>query len=188
MVFQNPDSQIVATSVADDIAFGLENLGVPPAEIESRVAEAAARFGVSDLLDTEPHWLSGGQKQRTALAGVMALRPDIIILDEPTSMLDPLAQHEFHTMVTELWRGGATVIYITHLMEELIMATRVIVLQRGKLAFDGRPRDFFTQEQLLGETGLVAPLAVRLSSKLAAGGIPVELSLTLDELVRQVCA
>jgi energy-coupling factor transport system ATP-binding protein len=187
MVFQNPDSQFVATSVADDIAFGLENLGMPPAEIDARVAETAERFGVSELLDSEPHWLSGGQKQRTALAGVMALRPEIVIFDEPTSMLDPLAQQEFHTMVAELWRSGATIIYITHVMDEISQAGRVIALEGGRIAFDGPPRMFFQQGDLLERTGLEAPLAVRLSSKLAAVGFPVELSLTLDELVQQVC-
>ena len=188
MVFQDPDSQLVAGSVADDIAFGLENLGLPPAEIERRLRAAAARFGVTELLEKGPHWLSGGQKQRTVLAGVVAMRPRVLVLDEPTSMLDPRSQRELFGMVNGLWQEGTTVVYITHLMEEAALAPRLVALAGGRLAFDGAPRQFFTDAGLLARTGLVPPLAVRLSSALAAAGRPLQPALTLEELVGRVCA
>ena len=186
MVFQNPDSQIVATSVGDDIAFGLENIGLPPEEIETRMTEAAARFGVSDLLEREPHWLSGGQKQRTVLAGVVALEPSVLILDEPTSMLDPASQLRFRLLVDELWRGGTTVIYISHLMEELVGATRLVALDGGEVAYDGTPAEFFTSPELLERTSLEAPLPVRLSAAVQGGG--GQPALTMEELVAAICA
>ncbi|MCL4310043.1 MAG: ATP-binding cassette domain-containing protein [Actinomycetota bacterium] len=188
MVFQNPDSQIVAGSVGDDIAFGLENLGLPPDEIERRLRAAAERFGVGELLEKEPHWLSGGQKQRTVLAGVVAMAPRVLVLDEPTSMLDPRSQLEFHDLVRSLWHAGTTVVYVTHLMEEVAVAPRMLALADGALAFDGAPRDFFTRDDLLKKTGLVPPLAMRLSRALAAAGGPQEPALTLEELVERVCA
>lgn len=188
MVFQDPESQIVAGSVADDIAFGLENLGLPPAEIERRLRVAAERFGVAALMDKEPHWLSGGQKQRTVLAGVVAMEPRLLVLDEPTSMLDPRSQREFHGMVRGLWQEGTTVVYITHLMEEAALAPRLLVLAAGRLAFNGAPREFFCRDDLLAETGLTPPLATRLSRALAAAGRPLEPALTLEELVERLCA
>lgn len=187
MVFQNPESQIVASTVGDDIAFGLENLGQAPAEIEQRMREAAGRFGVDSLLDKEPHWLSGGQKQRTVLAGVVAMGPRVLVLDEPTSMLDPRSQLQFHALVRDLWQGGTTVVYISHLMEDVAEAPRVLALAGGRIAFDGSPRDFFARADLLEETSLIPPLSVRLSSALAAAGHEVPLALTLDELVKNVC-
>lgn len=188
MVFQNPDSQIVATSVEDDIAFGLENLGLPPDEIDRRVAEYAARFRVADLLKKEPHWLSGGQKQRTVLAGVVALRPKVLVFDEPTSMLDPRSQQEFHDLVGELWRTGTTIVMITHIMDELVEASRVIALTAGRIEFDGVPRDLFSSPGLMDMTGLMPPLAVRLSSSLASRGLDLPVSLSLAELVKSICA
>ncbi len=187
MVFQNPDNQIVATSVEDDIAFGLENLGVPPEEIDRRIAEAAARFGIAELLGREPHWLSGGQKQRVVLAGVVALRPRVLILDEPTSMLDPRSQKEFRSFIEELWRGGTTIVYISHLMDELVNASRIIALHEGAIAYDGPVRDFFAEPGLMEKASLEAPLAVRLGKSLADAGHELPLPLTLAELVDAVC-
>jgi energy-coupling factor transport system ATP-binding protein len=188
MVFQNPDSQIIATSVGDDIAFGLENLGLPPAEIEKRVLQAAERFSLAGLLDREPHWLSGGQKQRLVLAGVVALRPQVLVLDEPTSMLDPVSRRRFHAMVEDLWRGGATIIYITHLMDELVEADRILALDSGRLVFDGPPRECFGDDDLLERASLEPPLAVRLACKLEKRGHALDpLPLTLTSLAEQVC-
>ncbi len=187
MVFQNPDSQIVATSVGDDIAFGLENIGLPPEEIEARITEAAARFGVADLLEREPHWLSGGQKQRTVLAGVVALEPSLLILDEPTSMLDPASGRQFRRLVDELRRGGTTIIYITHMMEELVGAGRLVALDGGRIAFDGEPGDFFTSPELLERTSLEAPLAARLSAAVPRGD-GKRLPLTIEQLAAEICA
>ncbi|MFA6001114.1 MAG: ATP-binding cassette domain-containing protein [Thermoleophilia bacterium] len=188
MVFQNPDSQIVATSVEDDIAFGLENLGLPPDEIDRRVAESAVRFRIEKLLAMEPHWLSGGQKQRTVLAGVVALKPKVLVFDEPTSMLDPLSQQEFHGLVGELWRAGTTIVMITHIMEELVQASRVIALAAGKVEFDGTPRDLFSSPGLMNKAGLLPPLAVRLNTSLAARGLNLPIPLSLAELVESICA
>lgn len=188
MVFQNPDSQIVATSVEDDIAFGPENLGLPAAEVEARVDEVARRFGIERLRQSEPHWLSGGQKQRTVLAGVVALRPGVLVLDEPTSMLDPRSQRRFREFIDELWRGGTTIIYITQLMEEIATAPRLVVMAGGSIAFDGVPTEFFPDRDLLGSTGLEPPLAARLAAELAARGCTVRPALTLPELVANVRA
>ncbi|MHB0867235.1 MAG: ATP-binding cassette domain-containing protein [Thermoleophilia bacterium] len=188
MVFQNPGSQIVATSVEDDIAFGLENLGVPVAEIEARVADAARRFSVEHLLKREPHWLSGGQQQRTVLAGVVALGPRVLVLDEPTSMLDPRSQKQFLHLVEELWQEGTTVIYITQNMEEAVWAPRLVALSGGRVAFDGPPADFFYDSALLARTGMRPPLAVRLAAALRQQGVRLPSSLTLSELVTAVCA
>ncbi|MCL4472862.1 MAG: ATP-binding cassette domain-containing protein [Actinobacteria bacterium] len=187
MVFQNPENQIVATSVEDDIAFGPENLGLPAEEIERRVDEACRRFGLEHLRRSEPHWLSGGQKQRTVLAGVMALGPRVLVLDEPTSMLDPRSQRQFLDFVHGLWRSGVTVIYITQLMEEVAAAPRVIAIAAGGAAFDGDPRELFSNEDLLVRTSLEPPLATRLGAALAARGRPLRSVLTLEELVGEVC-
>ena len=186
MVFQNPESQIVATSVEDDIAFGLENLGLPSVEIERRVGEAARRFGIETLRQSEPHWLSGGQKQRTVLAGVVSLEPKLLVLDEPASMLDPRSQREFRGYIEELWHGSVTVIYITQLMEEIATAPRMVALAGGRIAFDGFPAEFFSSRELLAETGLEAPLAARLTASIKFHGHRLPIALTLPELVANV--
>jgi len=188
MVFQNPESQIVATSVEDDIAFGMENLGLPQEEIEQRIDEMVRRFGLEDLRKSEPHWLSGGQKQRTVLAGVTALRPRVLVLDEPTSMLDGRSQRQFRELVDELWRTGTTIIYITQLMEEIAEVPRVVALHSGSIAFDGPPTEFFSNAGLLDQTGLEAPLAVRLASGVRERGYQLPKGiLTLAGLVEGVC-
>ena len=188
MVFQNPENQIVATSVEDDIAFGPENLGLPPAEIDRRVDEACRRLGLEELRRKEPHWLSGGQKQRAVLAGVLALGPRALVLDEPTSMLDPRSQRQFRDIVLELWRGGVTVIYITQLMDEIAAAPRMVALSGGGIVFDGEPRAFFTRPDLLEETALMPPLAARLSAALSARGDLPDTALTIPELVEKISA
>jgi len=170
MVSQDPESQIVATSVEDDIAFGPENLGLPVEEIERRIDAACERFGLQELRRSEPHWLSGGQKQRVVLAGVTALEPRALVLDEPTSMLDPYSQRQFRAFIDELWRGGATIVYITQLMEELASVPRIVVLAGGSVAFDGAPAAFFSSSDLTARTGLEPPLAVRLAARLADEG------------------
>lgn len=190
LVFQNPESQMVATTVEDDIAFGLENLGLPPEAIERRVDEVAGQFGLADFRKREPHWLSGGQKQCVVLAGVMALKPRVLVLDEPASMLDPGSRHRFRALVDELWNRGTTVVYITNVMEEIAAAPRLLALAGGRVAFDGVPTEFFSSDDLLVRTGIIPPLPVRLSAALAARGRAGETPppLTLAELVRQVCA
>jgi len=153
MVFQNPESQIVATSVEDDIAFGMENLGLPPSEIESRIDGMVIRFGLEELRKSEPHWLSGGQKQRTVLAGVAALDPQILVLDEPTSMLDTRSQRQFRNLVDEMWRSGTTIIYITQLMEEIAEVPRRSrrVLLKNRVA--GKNRSRTTSRRPVGVRG-----------------------------------
>lgn len=183
VVFQNPETQIVANSVEDDIAFGLENIGLPAGEIDGRIDTALESFGLTELRGREPHWLSGGQKQRTVLAGVMALEPDVLVLDEPTSMLDPRSQRELLDKIEALRRGGTTIIYITHIMQEAVSADRVIVLHEGALAASGGPREVFSDDALLQSAGLTAPLPVRLSRELSRRGLRHTVALTLEELV-----
>ena len=187
MVFQNPESQIVAATVGDDIAFGLENLGLPAEQIGLRVQAAARRFGLAGLLDREPHWLSGGQKQRTVLAGAVAMEPRVLVLDEPASMLDPCSRKEFMALVRDLWQDGTTVVYLSHDMDEVARAPRMIALSEGKVSFDGDPHDFFSREGLMAEANLRPPLAVRLSRFLASAGSKPP-ALTLAELVKRACA
>jgi len=188
MVFQNPDSQIVAATVADDIAFGMENLGVPPAEIERRLRAAADRFGITDLMAAEPHWLSGGQKQLTVLAGVTVLEPRVLVLDEPTTMLDPRSRRELIDHVEGLWRAGVTIIHATQFMEEAARAPRVLVLRGGQLAYDGPPGDLFADAQLMKKISLEPPLATHLWGRLAAQGINLPVPLTSQQLVEAICA
>jgi energy-coupling factor transport system ATP-binding protein len=181
MVFQNPDNQIVATTVEEDVAFGPENLGVPAAEIETRVTEALAAVGMSEYRTHAPHRLSGGQKQRVAIAGVIAMRPECIVLDEPTAMLDPGGRREVLETVTRLNRtAGHTVVLITHFMEEAAKADRVLVMESGKIVVSGKPADVFTQVELLKTLHLDVPPVVELATRLAGAGLPVTPS-TLEE-------
>lgn len=188
MVFQNPDSQIVATSVEDDIAFGPENLGLSPAEIGRRTDAALERFGLTALRQRQPHWLSGGQKQRTVLAGVMAAAPAVLVLDEPTSMLDPGSRHQFNDYLRQLWQDGTTVIRATHDMEEAAAAPRLLALAGGRLVFDGDSREFFLNPERLARTDLQPPLAARLREALASRGYQLPPALTIGELVESACA
>ena len=158
MVFQNPDNQLVATIVEDDVAFGLENLGVPSAEIRERVNKALSDLGMLSYAKHEPHRLSGGQKQRVAIAGVMAMQPKCIIFDESTAMLDPLGRKEVMNSIIQLNREkNITVVMITHYMDEAAMADRIVVLNDGEKLLDGTPSEVFEQEKTLIECGLAIP-------------------------------
>ena len=167
MVFQNPDNQIVATVVEEDVAFACENMGVPPAEIRRRVDEALAAVGMTEFARHAPHLLSGGQKQRVAIAGVLAMRPRVIVMDEPTAMLDPSGRAEVMQAVSRLNKEtGMTVVLITHHMDEAAQADRVIVMKGGKVALDGTPRQVFSQVDKLEDLSLTAPQTVLLLREL----------------------
>ncbi|MGE5577662.1 MAG: energy-coupling factor transporter ATPase [Syntrophothermus sp.] len=188
MVFQNPDNQIVATTVEEDVAFGPENLGVAPAEIRRRVDEALQAVGMEEYVRHAPHLLSGGQKQRVAIAGVLAMRPACIVLDEPTAMLDPVGREEvLHTIKRLNQEEGITVILITHFMEEAVEAGRVIVMEKGKIVMDGKPKEVFSQVRRLKELHLDVPPITELAQSLAGEGVPVSPdTLTVEEMVQQL--
>ena len=161
MVFQNPDNQLVATVVEEDVAFALENMGVPPAEIRKRVDDALRAVGMYDYRKQAPHRLSGGQKQRVAIAGVIAMMPRCVVLDEPTAMLDPQGRREVMAVVRELNKQyGITVILITHHMGEAVQAGRVVVMHQGNVLMDGAPREIFTQVEALREASLTVPQTI----------------------------
>jgi len=175
MVFQNPDNQMVATVVEEDVAFALENLGVEPNEIRRRVDQALATVGMSDYAEHAPHMLSGGQKQRVAIAGVIAMRPKVLVLDEPTAMLDPAGRREvLHTIRDLCKNDGITVILITHHMDEAAGADRVLVMRDGRVDASGPPSMVFSQEELLRNAGLSAPQTAVLAWRLMARGIPLQ--------------
>lgn len=181
MVFQNPDNQIVATVVEDDVAFGPENLGVAPAEIRKRVDDALKAVDMYEFRNSEPHKLSGGQKQRVAIAGVIAMQTECIVLDEPTAMLDPYGRKEVLNTIRKLNREmGITVVLVTHFMDEAVAADRVIVMDSGKIIMDGTPRRVFAQADKLISVGLDIPQATQLSCALSAEGIDIATDL-LDE-------
>ena len=185
MVFQNPDNQIVANVVEEDVAFGPENLGVAAPEIRHRVDRALHQVGMYEYREHAPHLLSGGQKQRIAIAGVIAMEPKCIVLDEPTAMLDPKGRKEVMETVLRLNREkGITVVLITHHMDEAAMAQRVVVLHKGKVAADGKPEAVFSQVELLHNIGLAAPDTVELCYELNKLGF----SLPLDRLNAEECA
>ncbi len=175
MVFQNPDNQLVANVVEDDVAFAPENLGVEPKEIRERVDAALRQVGMYDYRMHAPHLLSGGQKQRVAIAGVIAMQPDIIVLDEPTAMLDPQGRREVVDTVFSLCREkGMTVVYITHHMDECINADRLIVMSNGCVMADGKPADIFANAELLRREGLEQPETARLLQDLRASGMRLD--------------
>ena len=184
MVFQNPDNQIIGTVVDEDVAFGPENMGVEQSEIIRRVEKSLRRVGMWEYRDHSPNRLSGGQKQRVAIAGVMAMQPKCIVLDEPTAMLDPNGRKEVISAVRELNRSaGVTVILITHYMEEVIDADRVIVMDEGEVVMQGTPREIFSQVEKLKELRLDVPQVTMLAWKLKKEGLPLpEGILTIDEL------
>ena len=172
MVFQNPDNQLVATIVEEDVAFGPENLGIEPSEIRKRVDEALETVGMTEYIRHEPHRLSGGQKQRIAIAGVIAMRPECMIFDESTAMLDPIGRREVMSTIQKLNKEeNITVINITHYMDEAAMADRVIILNDGKLIMDGSPEEVFAHQKELVDIGLDVPQSVALANKLKAAGI-----------------
>ena len=190
MVFQNPDNQIVANVVEEDVAFGPENLGVPSPEIRSRVDEALAAVGMSGFARHAPHLLSGGQKQRIAIAGVLAMEPECIVLDEATAMLDPVGRREVLSAVHKLNREkGITVVLITHHMNEAEEADRVIVMDDGKVAMDGTPRQVFTRVDELRSMGLTVPDTVDLLDRLRKDGWDVPLTaLTVEACADAICS
>ena len=190
MVFQNPDNQIVATVVEEDVAFALENLGVPPDEMRRRVDESMKMAGIYEFRERAPHNLSGGQKQRVAIAGVVAMRPDCLILDEATAMLDPIGRQEVLSAVHKLNREkGITVVLITHHMNEAEEADRVIVMDDGRIALDGTPKEVFTQVEPLRTMGLTVPDTVDLLDRLRKDGLDVPLdALTVDECAAAITA
>ena len=188
MVFQNPDNQIVANVVEEDVAFGPENLGVPSEQIRARVDQALKSVGMYEYRTHAPHLLSGGQKQRIAIAGVIAMEPRCIVLDEPTAMLDPKGRREVMETVRKLNREkGITVVLITHHMDEAAQADRVVVLHKGNIAADGTPKAVFAQVELLHSIGLAAPDTVELCWLLRQNGINVPVdSLTVEECTKAI--
>ncbi|UFJ40688.1 energy-coupling factor transporter ATPase [Brevibacillus humidisoli] len=188
MVFQNPDNQIVAPTVEDDVAFGLENLGVEPGEMEARIDEALRSVQMEAYATEQPHRLSGGQKQRVAIAGVIAMRPSVIIFDEATAMLDPKGRREVISLAHRLHREeGITMINITHFPEETVDTERVIVMHQGQVYADGTPAEVFADPVRLREIGLEVPYPVRLRHELARHGVSVSHVLHQDELVEELC-
>lgn len=167
MVFQNPDNQIVATIVEEDVAFGPENLGVPSEEIRTRVDEALKAVGMYEYRTHEPHKLSGGQKQRVAIAGIIAMRPECLVLDESTAMLDPRGRKEVMATIKKLHDElGMAVVFITHFMDEAVLANKVVVMEKGKILLEGKPMDVFRNVDLLRKVGLDVPQATELALEL----------------------
>ena len=188
MVFQNPDNQMVESIVEDDVAFGPENLGIPQAEIVERVQTALQQVGMADFAKRTAHKLSGGQKQRIAIAGALAIRPNVLVLDESTAMLDPLGRKEVLGVAKQLNQSGMTVVLITHFMEEVLDADLVVVMNEGHVAKTGTPMEIFNDEQLLAEVGLQAPRAVQLTKKLHKAGWDVDSNCTdATQLGGKVC-
>ncbi|MDK2867075.1 MAG: energy-coupling factor transport system ATP-binding protein [Clostridiales bacterium] len=189
MVFQNPDNQLVATIVEEDVAFGPENLGLPSEEIRRRVDEALDAVHMSDYKRKAPHHLSGGQKQRVAIAGILAMKPKCIIFDEPTAMLDPSGRKEVVQTIEHLNKNEKiTVIHITHYMDEAIHADRVLVMDRGKIVMEGTPKQVFSKVDELRALGLDVPQVTLVSHKLKTMGYAVsDENLTVDELVAELC-
>ena len=188
MVFQNPDNQTVASVVEDDVAFGPENIGVPRDEIGRRIDFALNAVGMQAFRDAAPSRLSGGQKQRIAIAGVLAVRPDIMILDESTAMLDPKGRREVMEVVKKLNKEqGMTVILITHFMDEALQAERAVVMHRGEVVMDGKPEEIFARSDELETYNLTLPRAAYICKKLRAAGMPVGEAFTAEEFAEEIC-
>ena len=189
MVFQNPDNQLVAAVVEEDVAFGPENLGVPPEEIRERVDLALEKVGMTSYRKQAPSMLSGGQKQRVAIAGVLAMKPDCIVLDEPTAMLDPKGRKEVMDTIHELNKTeGITIVLITHFMEEAVTADHILVLDRGVLKMEGTPTEIFSQADKVTEIGLDVPVPADLARRLRKKGMAVsEKCMTDEELGEALC-
>ncbi len=188
MVFQNPDNQIVATVVREDVAFGLENLGVPTEEMIPRIDAALEAVRMTEFAGTAPHMLSGGQKQRVAIAGILAMQPDVLVLDEATAMLDPTGRQEVIKTVMKLNREqGITVVWITHFMEEAALADRVVVMSDGRVVLSDTPRNVFGQVETLRSLQLDVPPMAELNQMLVAEGMPIDNGiLTVEEMVREL--
>lgn len=182
MVFQNPDNQIVATIVEEDVAFALENMGVEPSEIRKRVDESLETVGMYDYREHAPHKLSGGQKQRVAIAGIIAMHPQCIVLDEPTAMLDPKGRAEVMKTITRLNReNGVTIVHITHYMEEAAQADRIVVVDNGNILMDGKPKEVFSQVEKLKSVGLDVPQVTELAYLLKKSGIEIDSEIITED-------
>ena len=189
MVFQNPDNQMVATVVEEDVAFGPENLGVESKEIRRRVDQSLKEVNMFEFRKHAPHLLSGGQKQRVAIAGIIAMRPKIIILDEPTAMLDPSGREEVMKTIRQLNKEyNITIVHITHFMEEAVQGDRIVVMEEGKIIIDDTPRNVFKNVELLKSIGLDVPQVTELAHELIKEGIPLnEGILNIEEMVEAIC-
>lgn len=189
MVFQNPDNQLVATIVEEDVAFGPENLGVDPKEIRERVDDSLKAVGMYEYRKHAPHLLSGGQKQRIAIAGILAMRPKCIVLDEPTAMLDPSGRNEVMKTIKEVnQKFGITIILITHYMDEAAQADRIIVMDKGEKVMEGVPREIFSQVQKIKSIGLDVPQVTELAYELQKEGVDISTEiLNIDEMVNALC-
>ncbi|ENK0839091.1 energy-coupling factor transporter ATPase [Clostridium botulinum] len=189
MVFQNPDNQIVATIVEEDVAFGPENLGIPQQEIRSRVDESLKKVNMYDYRRHAPHLLSGGQKQRVAIAGVLAMRPECIIFDEPTAMLDPSGRLEVVNTIKEVNKKyGITIVLITHFMEEAAEADKVIVMDSAKVIKEGTPKEIFKEVEMMKEIGLDVPQMTEIAYYLRQHNVEIPSDiLTIDEMVDELC-
>ncbi|MDD3705865.1 MAG: energy-coupling factor transporter ATPase [Clostridiaceae bacterium] len=189
MVFQNPDNQIVATIVEEDVAFGPENLGIPPAEIRERVDNSIKTVDMIEYAKHSPHLLSGGQKQRVAIAGIIAMKPECIILDEPTALLDPIGRREVLNTIMKLnEEEGITIVLITHYMDEAIKAGRIYVMKNGKIIMEGKPKEVFKEVETVKNAGLDVPQVTELSHRLSREGLtlPPDI-LTVEEMVVELC-
>ncbi len=188
MVFQNPDNQLIATMVEEEVAFGPENLGLPPAVIQARVEEALQMVGLDEFRQAAPHHLSGGQKQRVAIAGIFAMRPEVIVFDEPTAMLDPMGRKEVMATIQKLRSEGKTIIYITHFMEEVVDSDRVIVLKEGEKILEGTPLEVFQARDLIKDADLELPEVPYLAHRLREAGLQLPPHiLTPESLVDKLC-
>ena len=189
MVFQNPDNQLVATIVEEDVAFGPENLGVDPKEIRERVDDSLKAVGMYEYRKHAPHLLSGGQKQRIAIAGILAMRPKCIVLDEPTAMLDPSGRNEVMKTIKEVNKKfGITIILITHYMDEAAQADRIIVMDKGDKVMEGVPREIFSQVEKIKSIGLDVPQVTELAYELQKEGVDISTEiLNIDEMVNALC-
>ena len=188
MVFQNPDNQLIASIVEEDVAFGPENLGISPAEIRERVDEALKSVGMYEFRESTPHRLSGGQKQRIAIAGIIAMKPECLVLDEPTAMLDPKGRSEIINTLLKLNReNGITVVLITHYMEEAENADRVIVMNDGEIIDDGTPKEIFKNVEKLKQVGLDVPQATELLYELSKNGFQVKTNIiSIEEAAKEI--
>ena len=188
MVFQNPDNQLVATIVEEDIAFGPENLGLPREEIYDRIDYALSTVHMEAYRGHAPHMLSGGQKQRIAIAGVLAMKPKLIVFDESTAMLDPKGRQDILELIRQLNREEKiTIVLITHYMDETVHADRLVVMKNGFVLREGKPQEIFFDRELLAQAGLIAPFAAQLSMDLAAAGIAAKPELDAETLAEEVC-
>ncbi len=188
MVFQNPDNQLVATTIEEDVAFGPENLGIPSKEIRTRVDEALKWVNMYELRMRSPHQLSGGQKQRVAIASVLAMHPEVLVLDEPTAMLDPIGRREVLEAITYLNKElKMAVVLITHHMDEVVYADRVVAMQEGQIAALASPRELFCQLDLIRNLGLDVPQVFALGNSLREYGLEIDLSFSPEELVNALC-